>query len=138
MPDPVLLNEFISTLRNNPIEFTDFSGKVRTFEVSGYLTVCYVIVAKELERGIDGYEYSATSYSSPHEAFTKVMDKVRTALTTRNLDPNDFPSLLNHRCAGRVTAGGIVVDGEFVPWESFTDLLQTYEGWEFSLKLGDE
>jgi hypothetical protein len=136
MPDEVLWNEFISSHRK-PIEVTDFSGKVRVFKLSGYLTIGYTIVAKELAERDRGYEFSAFSYSSPHEALSKLGEKIRTALATRNLDPNNFPHLLSHKCTGRIASGGIVVDGEFVSWESFTEMVQAYEGWELEINFGD-
>lgn len=136
MPNEVLWNEFIWS-HHKPIGVTDFSGKVRTFELSGYLTIGYTIVAKELTELDRGYEFSAFSYSSPHEALSKLKEKIRAALATRNLDPNHFPHLLINRCTGRVASGGIVVDGEFVSWESFTEMVQAYEGWEFEINFGD-
>jgi hypothetical protein len=112
------------------------AAKFGVFELSGYLTIGYTIVAKELTELDRGYEFSAFSYSSPHEALSMLGEKIRAALATRNLDPNHFPHLLKHRCIGRVASGGIIVDGEFVSWASFTEMVQAYEGWELKINFG--
>jgi predicted component of type VI protein secretion system len=145
MPDEELLLEFMST-RSGPVEVTDFSGNVRAFTLSGYLTTGYTLVAKEQTEDLKlqdrvlphGYEFSAFSYSSPHEAYSILVEKLRVALATRNLDPNNYPHLLLPRCAGRVESGGVVIDGSFVPWVSFIDVIQSYEGWVFEVKFGGD
>ncbi|WP_448657289.1 DUF7713 domain-containing protein [Pseudoxanthomonas mexicana] len=136
MPDEELWKNFISS-QPSSAKFTDFAGNIRIFNFSGYLTNGYTVVAKETVDSDQGYEFSAFSYSSPHEAMSNVVSKIRTSLATRNLDPHNFPHLIAHQCVGRVAHGGVVVDGEFVAWEKFTEMMQSYEGWEFSLDFGD-
>jgi hypothetical protein len=38
---------------------------------------------------------------------------------------------------GRVSYGGVVVDGEFISFEEFCSILDTYEGFQFSLTIAD-
>ena len=45
--------------------------------------------------------------------------------------------LLEPLIAGRGSAGGVVVDGIFVTFEQLADLIQTYEGFQFDLKIVD-
>lgn len=134
MPDEKIWKEFISS-RSGTTEFTDFCGNIRTFELSGFITIGYTIIAKEIG-GNPGYEFEAFSFSSPHEAMNKLVDKIRLSLATRNLDPNHFPHLLAQRCTGRVVGEGVVVDGQLVSWDKLIEMVQSHEGWEFELKFG--
>lgn len=131
-----LWDKFIASHRK-PIKVVDFSGATRTFDLSGFITNGYTIVATESSGSDCSYEFSSFSYSSPHEAFSRLVEKIQLSLATRNLDPNNFPHLLTHKCAGRVASGGLVVDGKFIAWKSVAELMESYEGWEFSLYFGD-
>jgi hypothetical protein len=119
--------------------FIDFAGNDRTFTFSGsegHSSGYFVVAKEDLPNGSKdvGYEFSAVSHASPDEAFAKLTNKVRTAITVRHLDPRTTePSLLAARATGRVGYGGVVVDGVFIDWASFTKLAQAYEGWEFEL-----
>jgi hypothetical protein len=136
MPDEKVWQEFLSK-QTSPLKVTDFSGNTRTFALSGLITIGYTVIAKEVTTSPHGYEFEATSLSSPYEARNALVQKVRSSLATRHLEPDHFPSLLNHLCVGRVEYGGVVVDGQFITWEQFTNMVQTYEGWEFGLTFGD-
>ncbi|WP_157966880.1 DUF7713 domain-containing protein [Pseudomonas sichuanensis] len=136
MTKDIQWEEFIAQ-HCKPLEIADFTGAVRTFNLSGYKTICYTITAKESENPDGNYEFSSFSYTSPHEAFIKLVEKIRAALATRNLNPNNFPHLLTNKCEGRVANGGVVIDGKFISWARFTEIMQSHEGWEFALRFGD-
>ena len=46
-------------------------------------------------------------------------------------------SLTHDRLRGRIDYGGVVVDGIFLTFDRFAELLQTYEGFQFDLKIID-
>ena len=46
-------------------------------------------------------------------------------------------SLTHDRLRGRISSGGVVVDGIFLTFEQLAELVQTYEGFQFDLKIVD-
>ena len=127
--------EFVARVPKS-LEFVDFAGAKRVFHFSGYEreTGGYTVTATEAKDNEGGYEFSGSSYASPDEALVQVLEKLRTGLATRHLDPTEKEtSLLAFTAAGRVASGGVVVAGTFIAWSEFTKLMQTHEGWEFKL-----
>ena len=49
----------------------------------------------------------------------------------------DGLSLTHDRLRGRISYGGVVVDGVFLPFKQLAELIQTYEGFQFDLKIVD-
>ena len=46
-------------------------------------------------------------------------------------------SLTHDRLRGHISYGGVVVDGVFLTFEQLAELVQTYEGFQFDLKILD-
>ena len=44
-------------------------------------------------------------------------------------------SLRLDRAVGRIGSGSVVIDGEVVPFEEFSEILQAYEGFLFKLRI---
>lgn len=132
-----LWEEFAAKYRE-PLKLTDFSGCVRLFELHGYKTNCYSILAKETAESGGKYEFSGSSYVSPYEALERLVEKARITLATRYLDAANPPNLLHHACVGRVQDGGVVVDGTHISWERLSEIMQAYEGWDFNLSFPSE
>lgn len=120
-------------------EFIDFAGRTRKFTVeqfpvpSGY-GVC---LAEDVE-GDDGYVFRAYSVVDPFHALGNLRRRIRTLLSVRHLIKQDGGLSLTHdRLRGRVAYGGVVVDGIFLTFDQLGELLQTYEGFQFDLKIVD-
>lgn len=118
--------------------FTDCRGTEREFViVAAKVGSKYFVAARERNERRDGYEF-ATSSTDPHSALGQLRSKIRKGLSIRYLTferGRRFPS--HDELKGRIGSGGVVVDGEFLPFKEFVDMLQTYEGWQFSLRIVD-
>lgn len=87
--------------------------------------------------GNPGYEFTSEVCATPHIAYLDLHKKIQIGLKQKHLLFTDnHLDLLANEMTGRVGYGGIVVDGKLVTFEQFADLLQTYEGWHISVKLG--
>ncbi len=122
------------------LEVVDFEGNKRRFKLDGSERegFCFSLQATEKSNLENGYQFKAYSYSSPHEAMAELVNKVRSKLSIRHLEPatkSEPHALLANRAAGRVASGGVVIDGTFVSWLEFTRLASTYEGWEFTVEF---
>jgi hypothetical protein len=122
------------------IEIVDFEGNKRRFKLGGSERELFGfdIFATEEGRPDDGYYFKAFSHSSPHEALTQLVNKMRTELSVRHLEPSSEsvpPSLMCHKAKGRVTAGGVVIDGKLIYWPDFVRMAAAYEGWEFNIEF---
>jgi hypothetical protein len=59
-------------------------------------------------------------------------------LSVRHLKEEDGLLTPTHdRLRGRVSYGGVVIDGLFVDFANFAQMLQTYEGFQFDLRIVD-
>ncbi len=120
-------------------EFVDFAGRTRKFTVelipvpSGY-GVC---AAEDVE-GNDGYVFRAFSTVDPFHALGDLRRRIRKLLSVRHLIEKDGSLSLTHdRLRGRIAYGGVVVDGIFLTFDQLAELIQTYEGFQFDLKIVD-
>lgn len=118
--------------------YTDCTGRAIEFvhDVHEMRGMGFHISAIE-SGGSPGYEFKSAVCASPYIAYLDVHEKIQAELKQKYLVPADGDiNLLSNELAGRVGYGGIVVDGKRITFEQLTKLLETYEGWEFSLKLG--
>jgi len=119
--------------------FTDCCGRNRQFTIELRTTPGgHFLTAKEADKPQGGYEFGAYAEADPYIALGRLRDKIRKGLSTRYLIVEYGRRLPSHNLLkGHVGYGGVIVDGEFVPFEEFVAMLQTYEGHQFSLQLAD-
>ena len=119
--------------------FTDCYGRSRQFTIALRTTPGgYFLTGKEADKPQGGYEFGAYAEADPYIALGRLRDKIRKGLSTRYLIVENGRRLPSHNVLkGHVGYGGFVVDGEFVPFEEFVTMLQTFEGHQFSLQLAD-
>jgi len=120
-------------------EFGDFAGRTRRFTIKlNESPRGYGVQAVEDVEGDDGYEFRAFSSVDPFDALAALRKKIRKALSTRHLLEQDAGLSLTHdRLRGRVAYGGVVVDGIFLTFDRLAELIQTYEGFQFDLRIVD-
>lgn len=125
----------------NVESFTDCTGQRREFIIelleqpNGYF-----LRANEKERSEHepGYHFAAYSPADPYYALGILRDKIRRGLATRYLvEAGGRRSPGHDRLQGHITYGGVVVDGKLVPFDEFCSMLDTYEGFQFSLTIVD-
>lgn len=131
--------EFLK-LAPRTIEVVDFEGKTRRFKLEGGERehFGYDLFVREEAQQENGYYFKAFSHSSPHEALEKLINTVRSELSTRHLEPSSHsgpPTLMCDKARGRVVYCGVVIDGKLISWPDFMRMSSSYEGWEFSLKF---
>jgi hypothetical protein len=117
----------------------DCCGKVRRFTVA-LLTTDGGFFLRAKEEGVDvgGYTFAAHSEASPYLALGKLRGRIREGLATRYLTVEDGFRRLGHDTAvGVIGADGMVIDGQDVSFEEFLTMLQSCEGWQFSLRIAD-
>lgn len=123
-------------------EFEDFKCEKRTFEIKLYKPEIggYSLIAREIldAESPDGYEFRSYSATSVSLAYTKLRKKINQDLSVRYLKNEDGQLSLTHdKINGKVGYNGIIVDGDFVPFEDLTDLIQTYEGFNIKIEISD-
>ena len=120
-------------------EFVDFAGQTRKFKVTlQELSGGYGVYAVEEVEGKDGYEFRAFSTIDPFHALADLRKRIPKLLSTRYLAREGGRFSATHdRLQGRIAYGGVVVDGIFLTFEQLADLVQTYEGFQFDLKIVD-
>jgi hypothetical protein len=120
-------------------EFTDFAGRTRKFTVEQFpVPSGYGVCASEDVEGDDGYVFRAFSTVDPFHALGVLRKRIPKLLSTRHLfEKGGILSLTHDRLRGRVAYGGIVVDGIFLTFDQLAELIQTYEGFQFDLKIVD-
>lgn len=118
-------------------EFIDFSGRTRKFVIKlDELPIGYCVSAVEDVKGDDGYGFRAFSSVDPYQALADLRKRIPKLLSTRHLVKRGGRLSLTHdRLRGRVSSGGVVVDGIFLTFEQLADLVQSYEGFQFDLKI---
>src|SRR3990172_48965 len=119
--------------------FTDCCGRNRQFTIELRTTPGgHFLTAKEADKPQGGYEFGAYAEADPYIARGGLRDKMRKGLSSRYLIVEYGRRLPSHNVLkGHVGYGGVIVDGEFVPFEEFVAMLQTYEGHQFLLHLAD-
>jgi hypothetical protein len=119
--------------------FTDCCGRNRQFTIELRTTPGgHFLTAKEAGKPPGGYEFGAYAEADPYIALGRLRDKIRKGLSTRYLIIQNGRRLPSHNVLkGRVGYGGFVIDGEFVPFDEFVAMVQTFEGHQFSLQLAD-
>ena len=120
--------------------FVDFSGKARTFNLEQYPVPGggYGVAAIEDVDGDDGYRFRAFSVVDPFHALGDLRYRIRKLLSIRHLIERDGRLSFTHdRLRGHISYGGVVVDGIFLTFEQLAELIQTYEGFQFDLKIVD-
>lgn len=120
-------------------EFVDFAGKTRKFTLTLDPTpVGHCVTAVEDAEGDDGYVFQASSSVDPFQALGDLRKRIPKLLSVRHLVKRDGVLSMTHdRLRGRISNGGVVVDGIFLTFEQLADLVQTYEGFQFDLKIVD-
>ena len=120
-------------------EFVDFAGRTRNFTIQrDELPWGYGVSAVEDEEGDDVYEFRAFSAVDAFHALGLLRKKIAKMLSVRHLSEQDGQLSLTHdRLRGRVAYGGVVVDGIFVTFDRLAELIQTYEGFQFDLRIVD-
>jgi len=120
-------------------EFTDFAGRTRKFTLEQYpVPLGYGVCASEDVEGDDGYVFRAFSTVDPFQALGDLRKRIRKLLSIRHLVERDGRlSLTQDRLRERIDHGGVVVDGIFLTFDQLAELMQTYEGFQFDLKIID-
>ena len=120
-------------------EFVDFAGRTRKFTVEQFpVPSGYGVSASEDVEGDDGYVFRAISSVDPFQALGDLRKRIPKLLSVRHLVKRDGRLSMTHdRLRGRISSGGVVVDGIFLTFDQLADLVQTYEGFQFDLKIVD-
>ena len=121
--------------------FPDFTGKQREFVIElqdnprGYF-----LRATEKQRpgNQEGFSFGAYSPTDPFMALGNLRSKIRQGLATRYLTEGGYGRTLSHdKLKGTIGYGGVVVDGEFIPFQELVALIDMHEGFQFSLTIAD-
>ena len=128
--------EFFPTIES----FPDFSGERREFVIELEIqSRGYFLRANERRTdGEAGYTFGAYAPGDPFFARGQLRDRIRRGLATRYLIVEHGRRALSHdRLKGTIGFGGVIVDGEFITFQEFCSILDTYEGFQFSLTTAD-
>ena len=117
----------------------DCCGKAREFEVSLNTTDGgYFLRAREMRAGPGGYEFAAHHAASPYVALGCLRQRIAEGLSTRYLVEEDGMRRLGHdRAVGHIGYECVVIDGEEIPFDELTSMLETYEGWSFEIRIAE-
>jgi hypothetical protein len=121
-------------------DFVDFAGKTRTIKLEQFPVPGggYGVAAIEDAAGDDGYVFRTFSVVDPFHALGDLRKQIRKLLATRHLVKRQGDLSLTHdRMRGHISDGGVVVDGIFLTFEQLAELMQTYEGFQFDLRIVD-
>ena len=119
--------------------FVDCTGVTREFVIDfARSDDRRFLIAVEVADEEGRYEFSAMSETDPYLALGRLRQTIRRELSTRYLLSGDGRlSLAYDEMKGRVAYGGVAVDGRFVRFADLVELIQTYEGFHFSLRIVD-
>lgn len=119
--------------------FRDCCGRDRKFQISVHVTDGgYFLRAAEIRKAGEGYHFAAHHPTSPYVALGVLRRRVAEALATRYLlEHKDGRRLGHDRAVGHIGYGCVVIDGQEVPFDEFVEMLQSYEGWRFELRIDD-
>ncbi|MCB1937549.1 MAG: hypothetical protein KDF59_16600 [Nitrosomonas sp.] len=97
----------------------------------------YVVRAIELEVK-NGYEFEAYSETNPFNALAIVRSKIRRGLAIKYLSlENECNALRFDEFQGRIGYGGVIIDGQFIPFTELCEILQVYEGFSINVSITD-
>lgn len=125
-------------------DFIDSAGKPRQFQISLYKMVggdCRVEAIEVAAK--DGYRFDVyspiTSDPAIGSALGKLRGKIRKLLSTRYLriDGTGTKSLTHDELRGQISSGGIVVDGSLLRFDDLASILQTHEGFQIRIHIGE-
>lgn len=119
-----------------------FDGELRIFKVEMREPPVggVIVTASEVKADDDssGYVFNAYSETNPYIALGELRAKAKQRLSVRHLRHTDEGTFLTHDCVeGRIGCEGVIVDGNFITFDSFIAIIQTYEGFRFSLSVRD-
>ena len=82
--------------------------------------------------------FRAFSVVDPFHALGELRKRIPKLLSIRHLiERHGRLSLTHDQLGGHISDGGVVVDGTFLTFEQLAELIQTYEGFHFDLKIVD-
>jgi hypothetical protein len=74
----------------------------------------------------------------PFHALGDLRKRIPKLLSIRHLAEQHGQLIVTHdRLRGHISYGGVVVDGIFLTFKQLAELMQTYEGFQFDLKIVD-
>jgi hypothetical protein len=119
--------------------FVDCRGVAREFVIDFARSDDHRFLTAVEAADSDGrYEFSAMSETDPFLALGRLRQTIRSALSTRYLSSGNGRLELSHDVLdGRIAYGGVAVDGQFVSFADLVELIQTYEGFQFALRIVD-
>ncbi|HEX5180567.1 MAG TPA: hypothetical protein VFW04_14615 [Gemmatimonadaceae bacterium] len=119
--------------------FVDCCGEPHEFALELLRTASgYFLRATECASKDDGYAFAAHSETGPYLALGRLRSKLQKGLATRYLAAGETQPRLGHDVAvGRISYGGVVVDGQSLTFDELAAILSVYEGWQFKLEIVD-
>lgn len=119
--------------------FQDCCGDTRHFEVTVHVTDGgYFLRASEIRPEGEGYAFASHHSTSPWVALGVLRQRIAEGLATRYLVAQESGRRFGHdRAVGHVGYGCVVIDGEKISFDELTDMLQSYEGWRFEIRIDD-
>ena len=97
----------------------------------------YVVTASEYKVE-NGYEFESYSETNPFNALATVRSKMKYGLSTKYLAiEKDRDSLRFNEFKGRISYGGVVIDGKFKSFNELCEILQVYEGFSLNVSIVD-
>ena len=131
--------------KNFPMQeqYIDCSGKSRTFELylDRALNPGFLLSAREITESECSYKFSVYSEADPFDGFGRLRGKIRRELSRRYLiGSGEKVSMSHNELAGTISHGGLIVDGQLLPWNKLQEQLLTHEGFHINLSItsGDE
>lgn len=119
--------------------FTDSADRRRAFDliIHALPNHGFTAIASEVTNARHGgYVFRAFAEGSLVIALGRLRSAVRAGLAQRFLIEQDgaLDMPLEKMC-GRISAEGLVVDGQLINWKALRALLSQYEGWDFELRI---
>ena len=124
--------------------FTDCSGQDRYFGISYFrASLGFGVQAEEEGKDGQGFYFREFDATSPYLALGRLRGRIEKALATRHIEqrePGDFQA--THRTVrGRISYSNgevaFVIDGQLLTLRQFGKMVETFEGFEFRLDIGD-
>ena len=116
-------------------KFLDYEGNKRTFKFTIHdVFVGKCITAKDLN---SLYEFSlCTTDENPAWTVGDLRYKIKKQLSIRYLhNSNDTYDFSHDEAKGRISSGGVIIDGKFISFDEISSMLEVYEGFSFELKI---